>query len=162
MHSCLFLILNWLIQTMRQPAQPDFHGQCQCRPQTCRVFPKQQMLSWWNLLVPQSTKLKYVGFVPPLIPWQKKLSSTMSSRITFLFLTKRKYYKIKITPPSLIFGWLQIGYTLTLELFLRHSWWASKYMFEWSWNIICVQATNELKKKYLHTIIYFQQVDLLR
>ena len=121
--------------------------------QTCRVFPKQQMLSWRKLLVCRSTTLKYVCFVTPLIPWQKKLSSTMSSRITFLFLTKRKYYKIKITPPSLIFWQLQIGYTLTLELFLRHSWWASKYMFEWSWNIICVQATNELKKVLAYNYI---------
>ena len=131
MHSCVFLILNWLIRTMRQPAQPDFHGQCQCRPQTCRVFPKQQMLSGWSLLVCHSTKLKYVGFVTPLIPWQEKLSSAMRSRIK---------------PPSLIFWRLQIFYTLTIKLFLRHFWWASKNLIEWIWNIICVQATTNWKK----------------
>ena len=98
----------------------------------CRVFPKQQMLSWRTLLVCHSTKLKYVGFVTPLIPGQEKLSSAMSSRIK---------------PPSLIF--------LTVTNFLhahnqtlpfRHFWWASKNLIEWIWNIICVQATTNWKK----------------
>ena len=97
----------------------------------CLVFPKQQMLSRWNLLVCHSTKLKYVGYVTPLIPWQEKLSSAMRSRIK---------------PPSLIFWRLQIFYTLTIKLFLRHFWWASKNLIEWIWNIIYVQATTNWKK----------------